>query len=290
MSANDRKIRPATPADHAVFERLFPELEVEDPPVSLENFVRVMMPTTLIAVAGEGAPDPDRAVGYAHFQLLDGRAYVRHLVTAPEARRTGVGRALLAAIVERGRAASCTDWCLNVKRENTAAIALYEAVGMTRAFDSKALRLDWARAEAAAGAPADNVQNTRITARSIEPEDDARVETALALMKGQLAMARRAGERVLLALFEGDDVVAGTVFDPAFPGAYPFRAARPDLAFALLRAVKPHARPTHSYVKVVCEGQPAIADALIAVGATVVHDIVHMKGALPAVTSIAPSR
>jgi ribosomal protein S18 acetylase RimI-like enzyme len=281
MTANARKIRPATPADHTAFERLFPELEVEDPPVSLENFVRVMMPTTLIAVAGEGAPDADRAVGYAYFQLIDGRAYVRHLVTAPEARRTGVGRALLAAIVERGHAAACTDWCLNVKRENTAAIALYERLGMTRAFDSKALRLEWARVQ--------DVQNTRTTTRSIEPEDDARVETALGLMKGQLAMARRAGDRVLLALFDGEDVVAGAVFDPAFPGAYPFRAARPDLAFALLRALEPHARPNASFIKVVCEGQPAIADALIAAGATVVHDIVHMKAALPALSAIAPS-
>ena len=100
-------------------------------------------------------------------------------------------------------------------------------------------------------------------------------------MSGQLAMTRGFGGRVLMGLFERDGrdtVVGGTVFDPAFPGAYPFRAARPELAFALLRAIRPYARPSDLHVKVVSEGQPAIADALIAAGARVVHDIVHMKG------------
>jgi len=273
-----RKTRPAAAADHRAFVRLFPELGVEDPILEPDRFERELVPTTIVL------EDAERVVGYVYFQIIDGRAYVRHLVTAPEARRTGVGRALLAAVVERGRAAGCTEWCLNVKRENTAAIALYEALGMARAFESKALRLEWARLQ-----DVPNVPSTRTTTRSIEPADDARVETALGLMKGQLAMGRHAGDRVLLALFDGEDVVAGTIFDPAFPGAYPFRAARPDVAFALLRALRAHARPTDSFIKVVCEGQPAIADALIAAGATVVHDIVHMKAALPAVGAITAS-
>src|SRR4051812_38673971 len=99
-------VRPATLADHAVFVRLFPELEVDDPILDEEKFAHQLLPTTLIAEVS-GMP-----VGYTYFQLLKDVAYVRHVVTAPEARRAGVGRALLGAVVERAHGAGCTTWCL----------------------------------------------------------------------------------------------------------------------------------------------------------------------------------
>ena len=136
-------------ADYQAFVRLFPELAVDDPILEQEKFDRELLPTTIVVEAGEGAPEPDRVVGYAYFQILKDLAYVRHIVTAPEARRTGVGRALMAAIAERARTAGCTSWCLNVKRENTVALALYEAVGLAAAFGTKALHLDWANVDAA---------------------------------------------------------------------------------------------------------------------------------------------
>jgi ribosomal protein S18 acetylase RimI-like enzyme len=277
MSANARRIRPAATSDHAAFERLFQELEVDDPPTPLEKFVLEVMPTMLVAEAGVGTPASDRAIGYTHFQVIEDLMYVRHIVTAPEARRTGVGRALLAAVASRARAAGCSAWCLNVKRENTTAIALYEAVGMARAFDSKAMHLDWANADAAYR----DVHNTRVTARPIAADDDRRVEAAMGLVSGQLATSRGRMGRVLVGLFEGETVVGAAVFDPAFPSAYPFRASSPEHAFLLLRAIRSHA-PSDAHIRVVSEGQPAIAEALIAAGARVVHDIVHMKGSLSA--------
>ena len=280
-----RRIRPAVAADHQAFVRLFPELEVDDPILDQAKFDRELVPTMIVVEAGEGAPEPDRVVGYSYFQIMKDLAYVRHIVTAPEVRRTGVGRALMAAVAERARAAGCTSWCLNVMRGNVAARALYESVGLAAAFDTKALHLDWACVDAA---PEPDMRNTHVTARLIEPDDDALVETTLALVSGQLATKRAFGGRVLMGLFDGDTVVAGTVFDPTFPGAYPFRAARPDLAFALLRAIRRYARPSDLHVKVVSEDQPAIADALIAAGARVVHDIVNMKGALPAPEALSP--
>lgn len=272
------------PADHAAFVRLFPELAVDDPILGQERFELELVPTMLVVEAGEGAPEPDRVLGYAYFQLIEDLAYVRHIVTAPEARRTGVGRALMTTIAERARGAGCTSWCLNVMRANTAARALYASVGLAASFDTKALHLDWANVEAA---PAlDSVHNARISARLLEPADDAHAEAALKLVRGQLAITRGYGGRVIMGLFDGETLVAGTVFDPTYPGAYPFRAARADLAFALLRATKPYARPSDLHVHVVSEGEPAIAAALIAAGAKVVHDIVHMKGALPALPAL----
>jgi ribosomal protein S18 acetylase RimI-like enzyme len=268
------RVRPAEVTDHAAFVRLFPELGVDDPILDEGQFAHQLMPSTLLAEVGP--PEDRRAVGYAYFQIMKETAFVRHIVTAPEARRTGVARALLAAIVERAREAGCSSWCLNVKPGNTPAIALYEDLGLRRAHTSRALHMTWMAIEAAP------VVETRVRAKDIAPEEDSRVETATHLLEGQLAGARAVSGRVLKMLEDEEGAVVGaTIFHPDFPGAYPFRVARPELALVLLRALRPHARPADAKLGVVTEDQPEVADALIAVGATVKLDSVHMKGPLP---------
>jgi GNAT superfamily N-acetyltransferase len=263
--------------DHAAFVRLFPELAVDDPMMAEEKFNRELLPTTLIAEAGEG-PDPTRILGYAYFQILEGLAYVRHLVTAPEARRRGVGRALMDAVAEIARAAGCTSWCLNVKPDNTAALALYTAVGLSRGHTSKAFKLQWSKLDAVA----DPVQDARIEVRPIEAHEDAAVETSLGLLRGILSSMRVKGGRAILALRERETsaVVGAAVFDPAFPGANPFCVTRPELAFVMLRALRAHADPSHELLHFVVEGHPDVADAVLAAGATLKLDIVNMSGPL----------
>ncbi len=263
-------VRAARASDHALFARLFPELATDDAVLEPEAFVRDLLPTTLVAEA------ETRPVGYAYFQIMKDTAYVRHVVTSPEARRAGVGRALLAAILERARQAGCASWCLNVKPDNAAAIGLYERYGMKRAHGSRVVTMPWAAVDAFAGA-----RPPGVVARLIAPEDDARVESATDLVSGQLASNRALPGRVLMMLEEAGCVVGATSFVPDFPGAYPFRASRPELAFALLQALRPHARPIDVQLGVVTENQPAVADALVAAGGTVKLDILHMKGALP---------
>lgn len=277
-------VRAAEPADHALFARLFPELAVGDPVLEPAAFVHQMLPATLIAEAETSDGEP-RGVGYAYFQILKDTAYLRHVVTAPEARRTGVARALLAAILERARAAGCSAWCLNVKPGNAPAIALYEAFGMKRAHTSRALDMTWSAIEAGPGA-----EEKGITARDIVPDDDARVEAAMGLLDGQLAGARAVSGRVLKMLEEvggpsgitTPGIVGATIFHPDFPGASPFRVARPALALVLLRALRPQARPADAKLGIMIENQPDVAEALIAAGATVKLEAVHMKGPLPA--------
>jgi ribosomal protein S18 acetylase RimI-like enzyme len=264
-------VRSARPEDYRDFVRLFPELAVDDVVADRARFERELMVTTLIAETG-GASEPPQAVGYAYFQLIAGTAYVRHIVTAPEARNRGVGRALLAEIARRALGAGCTSWCLNVKPDNKPAIALYERMGLTRAFESRALRMSWSHVDGR-----QTLHDATVSARVIEPADDARVEPPMKLLPGQLAASRSMAGRVLVGLFDADVVLGATVFDPNFPGAYPFRVARPDLALVLLGALRPYARPSDELVNVVIEGQPDVADTLIAAGATVKVDIVHMS-------------
>lgn len=272
-SASPLAIRAARPEDYGAFVRFFAELWALERPAAEERWQREMMPHSLIAEPA-GGPEPPPALGYAYFQVIGDVAYVRHLVTAPEARRRGVGRALMGAIAELalGRSPPCTSWCLNVRHDNTAAIALYEQMGMKAMFPTRALRVRWAIVDAAK-----KVQNAHIRARVIAPEEDARVEPPMRLLRGQLDVGRNQRGRVVLGLFDDDVVLGAAVFDPSFPGAYPFRVARPELAFVLLEALRPYARAEDELLNVVVEDQPEVADVLVAAGATVKLDTLHMS-------------
>lgn len=280
MAALTKRVRPAEPADHREFVRLFPELAVDDPVKDAGRFAAEIMPGALMAEAEDG-----RVVGYTYFQLIEDLAYVRHIVCAPEARRAGVATALMQGVAERARATGCTAWCLNVKPDNVAAIAFYERLGLEPAYRTRALRIAWSalEGERAAAARADAAA---VTDRVVDPTDDALVESATTLLKGQLASARKLAGRVVIALDErgGDEttnVVGATVFHPDFPGGYPFRVTRPELAFRLLAAIRPFARPSDEIINLVVEDAPLVADVLIAAGAELRLEIIHMKGPLP---------
>lgn len=260
-------IRPANQGDYPLFARLFPELRVPDPVPSRARFETEMMATTLI-VERDGA-----GVGVAFFQVLETMGYVRTLIAAPEARRTGVGRALMAHLRDPFRAIGCTRWCLNVLRTNGAAIGLYASFGLRRAYLSSMVDVPWKLLDD---------RPCLHAARPIDPADDARIEHALDILPGRITDTRRRGPYVY-RMIDGPgpgEIGAAAIFDPAFPGAYPFKARSPELAIALLHALRPHARPTDDAVSVVIEDQPAIADALVALGATVRLETMHMRAPL----------
>jgi len=275
------RVRSAAPSDHPSFVRLFPELGVDDPILDEARFTRELVPTTVIA------EDETTAAGYAWFQIMGETAYVRHIVTAPGARRRGVGRAMMHAVAARARERGCSHWCLNVKPENAAAIALYETCGMATAHASSAMRIAWDAV--AAASPRDLGDAVRVGL----PDDDARVEAELALVPGQLATSRAQPDRVILVIEEAVPesardrrVVGAAVFHPHFPGAAPFRVRRAELALPLLRAIRAFARPEDRVVNLMSEGQPEVDEVLLAAGATVTVRIVHMRGPLPTVAEI----
>lgn len=277
MTFAAKRVRPAEPRDHREFVRLFPELAVDDPVKDAGRFEAEIMPGALMAEAEDG-----RVVGYTYFQIIDDLAYVRHLVSAPEARRVGVATALMRSVADLARAAGCSTWCLNVKPDNVAAISFYESLGLAATYRTKAVRIAWSTVDAKL-----QMHDARVLPRRIEPKDDDEVERATRLVKGQLASARKLEGRILLALHEPLDdgtmgnIVGAAVFHPEFPGAYPFRVTRPELSFKLLAALGPYARPQDEIVNVVVEDSPLVADALIAAGATVRLESIHMKGQLP---------
>jgi ribosomal protein S18 acetylase RimI-like enzyme len=263
-------VRPARVDDYQRFAALFLEMKVDDAVATPERFQSELLPTTLIA------EHQNHASGYAYFQVMDKTLYVRNVVTAPEARARGVGTALMQAMAARAREMGCTEWCLNVKPDNTPALRLYEKMGLHFKYTSKALRINWADVMARRAPP----HEPQFRTRRIEVDEEARVERETGLVSGQLATSRETPDRIQWLIEAGHRVLGAAIFHPHFPGAYPFRISDASLALEFLKSLCVFANPEPHFVNLVIEGQPQVADVFLRAGATLRLDIVHLTGAL----------
>jgi len=265
--------RLAQPEDYDHFLAFFAELELVDDPIpDRARWVAEWLPHTFF-LERDGAP-----VGYAVTHALGELGHVFHVVTHPGHRRQGVGRALMDVAASRLRAAGCSRWGLNVRVGNDPAMRLYEQCGLTVTYRATALRFDWARI-------ADLPREAAVArARAVDPTEDAAIESAFALATGRLESLRRRPGWVILGLVAsrgGADLPAGVAcFDPTFPGASPFRVARPELAAPLLEAMRAQGRPEDTHVRLVIEADDAVTAALEAAGAEVKLVALHMEGLL----------
>jgi [ribosomal protein S18]-alanine N-acetyltransferase len=71
----------------------------------------------------------DQVIGYGVMSVGAGEAHILNLCIGDPYRCRGVGKRLLASLVERGTAAGMSEAFLEVRPSNTAAIRLYLAVG-----------------------------------------------------------------------------------------------------------------------------------------------------------------
>lgn len=96
-----------------------------DPYLDIERKKGVQRDLFLVAVEG------DRLVG-AGMAGYDGhRGWVSYLAIAPDARREGIGRALMAEFESRLLALGCPKIGLQVREGNADALAFYAALGFT---------------------------------------------------------------------------------------------------------------------------------------------------------------
>jgi ribosomal protein S18 acetylase RimI-like enzyme len=260
-------VRVATAADYPAFTRLFPELRVPDPLPDVQHFVERMLPRVLVSCEG------DVITGYAFWQLYGRTAHLVQLVVDQTARGHGRGRALMDAVRDAVAAAGCTRWYLNVKQDNERALRLYERCHLRIEHESWAMRIRWAQVDA--------LVSDGAGALSQKEPDDAAIAARFGLDRERLALLRARPGTVLVALREGDALVAFAAFDPAYPGLYPFRVARPGLARPLLDACRVHAdRARFDFVRLVVEGDAAVKDVLRAAGAEVAFALLQMGAAL----------
>lgn len=267
------RLRPAGPDDHPTFARLFPELGTDDAVPDRPRFEeQLMVDTTIVELGG-------RPVGYAYAQTLETTGYVRHLVVDRAARRRGVGRRVLAELAGRFRAAGCERWCLNVKPDNAAAIALYESCGMRRLHATQVVRLAWGDEERLPARPC--------VAVVLDPGDEPAFEDRFSTPRGLLAARREAGQLALGARVDGEPAGLAS-FDPRFPGSFPFRAIDGGVARALIDACRERRAPIvdaeHRWRErghqVVVEDDGALAAQLIGLGGHLVLETLHYAGDL----------
>ena len=74
-----------------------------------------------------------QVLGYAGMFLVLDEGNIANIAVFPEARRQGIGKALLAALTEEGRKEGLSQLFLEVREHNLPAIALYEKSGFTEA-------------------------------------------------------------------------------------------------------------------------------------------------------------
>ena len=267
MPDDDLLLRDATVEDHAAYVRLHVELGVPEPPTDAEAFVAWMLNGMRLATLG------GEVIGLAWSVPRGEALHVKHLITDPAHRRTGVGRRLMEDAAAKARAAGLRRWILNVKPENTAARAPYRALGFVERTQSAVLKLPWAALQSLPPPP------PGLEAAPL-PEDLEAIPV-LGFGPGELRGLRARPGAVWWGLRAGADWVGAAGFDPAFPGATPFRVRDSGAARALLDALRPHARPADPHLFVVVEGDVALEAALAAAGATETMRVIAMVGTLP---------
>jgi GNAT superfamily N-acetyltransferase len=264
-------IRGARADDYDTFVVLRRELSIDDPTPTPERFASHILPRMLVYERRR------EVLGFVTYDKLAANGYIRGLAVAPQARRAGIATALMTAAAHQLRARGVTtDWHLNVKADNAPALQLYERFGMKVLYSSVALRFAWANIDRLPS------EDSAVTVRPVADAAVPDIERALGIVDGRLELARSRGRGVTLQLRDERLAPVGVAcFDPSFPGAFPFRVARPTLASLLLDALAPHVRTGDLDLQIIVEHDDALADTLIAAGAVVRMRLLHLAGPLP---------
>ena len=263
------RILDARREHYSDFARLVPELATGDVVPEVAHWAAHMAPDI------QFLEDEDRIVAYAWGQPLSRTGYLRHVVVAPGSRGRGLGRAMMLAAAARLAERGCERWELNVKRDNAPAIALYRSLGMTAEYDTWVVRVD---ASVAQRLPA---PGPTIRAREAGADDDERLARRFELASGVLGQHRRKPSCRVIAVERNGEPVGLAPFDPAYPGCFPFRSFDAAAARAAIEALAPHLPSGADELQLVVERDRAVAEALLAAGARLRFEIVHMEGPLP---------
>lgn len=267
--------RAARGSDHALYARLFPDLQTPDQPPPAAVFERDLVPTSFVLEV-DGAD-----AGFAYVQVLEGTGYVRQILLEPAFRGRGLGIVLMRECARRFLAAGCATWCLNVRPDNAPAVALYRRCGLRLAYASISVRIAWDRVGALpAGAGA---------VTPVAPADAARIDAAFGLPPGLAAAQVRHPARVVRQVVQAGECTGFAAFDPSFPGCFPFRARSAAAMRALLDGLRPHALPEHDDIQLVFEDSAALAAALERAGGRRTMEFVHFRGPLAAGADGAPA-
>lgn len=259
------EIRRACEDDYPHFVRLFGELAIPDPLPSAERFVAGIVPVMSVAMLDESV------VGFVTWRRYSEIAHVMQVAVDRHVRGQRIGQQLLEHARDAARTAGCTRWYLNVKRDNTSALKLYERCGLAFELESTVLKLDWDRIPRI-----DGVNESLSTA-----DEDEEIASRFNVPLERVKMFRARGAFRMITLRDDAGALIGFApFDPSFPGTPMLHAARPELAPVLVEAIRHHADPQFAFVRLCIEGDRALTDALRALGGEVVFEILRLSAAI----------
>lgn len=78
------------------------------------------------------AEESSRICGYLAYTVIAGEMEILNVAVPPERRRTGIGKALLAAVLDEGAREGVMECFLDVRASNVPAIGLYGKFGFER--------------------------------------------------------------------------------------------------------------------------------------------------------------
>lgn len=112
------------PAVVALWSAAFSGEAARNDPLAIIRQKQAVQPDLFLVGESDGRIVATVIAGY------DGhRGWVYHVAVAADARRTGYGRAMMAAAEDRLRALGCPKLNLQINRSNAAVVAFYEALG-----------------------------------------------------------------------------------------------------------------------------------------------------------------
>lgn len=257
------EIRTAREADYEAYTRLFAELEVPDPVPGRARYLASIAPQLRLACRdGE-------VVGFASWRAYGSLVHVVQLAVDRAVRGQRIGERLLRHVGDEARAAGCTRWYLNVKRDNAPALRLYERVGFRFEHESVALTIAWRR-----------LPPRPVRSALADAADDPAIAAQLGIPVERIAMFRARAAKLLVIEDPAGARCGFAAFDPSYPGAAIFRTTHPEHAAALLEAMRAHALPDRDFVHVTVEGDRPLADAVLALGGELVFELHRLSAPL----------
>ena len=152
MNETTHNIRAVTPADADAWLRmrcdLWPDGSVAEHGAEIERFLAAELSQPLaVLVAVNAAGDVLGFVElsirpYAEDCVSDRVAYLEGWYVVPAARRQGVGRALVAAAEDWGRAQGCTEFASDTLLDNAVSAAAHKALGFEETVQLRCFRKD----------------------------------------------------------------------------------------------------------------------------------------------------
>ena len=145
-------IRPARPEDARLWcemrHALWPEGSAEEHAGEIEDFFAGRSREPLAVLVAEA--DPGQLVGFAELSIrpyaegcaTDRIGYLEGWYVVPEARRQGVGRALVEASEAWARAQGCTEFASDTEVDNEISAAAHRALGFAEAALIRCFRKD----------------------------------------------------------------------------------------------------------------------------------------------------